>query len=170
MVIQIYASLFFLVIRPLTHADQVCNPGGESGRCFPSSLLLTAEIKALICPVYLFQLVAFLECFDDCKGVCFVDCGFDACSPSLSSPLCQVAVECKGTTYPLVSPCPPGRTKECCQKMSNSILMLLAFQLNPSSFSPVRTLSWSHTWRSSALVSHFERTILRAVSGQRMLW
>ena len=28
------------------------------------------------------------------------------------SPLCQVAVECKGTTYPLVSPCPPAQMQE----------------------------------------------------------
>ena len=82
MVIQIYASLFFLLVRPLTHADQVFDPGGESGRRFPPSLLLTAEIKASVRPVCLFQLVAFLECFDDCKGVFMIDCGFDAGSPS----------------------------------------------------------------------------------------
>ena len=83
MVIQIYASLFFLLGRPLTQVDQVFNPGGESSRRFSPSLLLTTEVKASVRPVCLFQLIAFLECIDDFKGVFFVDCGFDACGPSL---------------------------------------------------------------------------------------
>ena len=83
MVEQVYAPFLLLIVQPLTHADQVFNPGGETSHRFPSSLLLTAEIKAPVHPVGLFQLVAFLECSDDGNGVCFVDWGFDACSPSL---------------------------------------------------------------------------------------
>ena len=42
MVKQIYAPFLLLFVRPLTHADQVFNPGGESGHRFPLALLLTA--------------------------------------------------------------------------------------------------------------------------------
>ena len=73
MVEQVYAPSLLLIVRPLTHTDQVFNPGGESGHQFPSSLLLTAEIKAPVHPVGLFQLIAFLECSDDGNGVFFVD-------------------------------------------------------------------------------------------------
>ena len=114
------------------------------------SLLLTAEVKASVCPVCLFQLIAFLECFDDCKGVFFSDCGFDASSSALHPLSAKLLVECKGTTYPLVCPLPSRMNERVPKKMSNSILMLLAFQLNPGSFNPVRTSSWSLTRRSSA--------------------
>ena len=73
MVEQVYVPFLLLIVRSLTHIDQVFDPGGESGHQFPSSLLLTAEIKAPVCPVGLFQLVAFLECSDDGNRVCFVD-------------------------------------------------------------------------------------------------